>query len=143
MANEPRESVSPKESVEVMRIDPNNPPSAVPQEEPEGIRPDPQPAGPPKASPSAEDLPPVESVIAKQAAEEGLSIVDAERDSGFLYLIIEGGHIEDVQGSMARKLAYDARFHYGFESAGIEPWAGAEPMPKGKYRQTYRLTRNV
>ena len=138
-------ATAPKDpSPEVMSIDPSNPPpSQVPKEEPGEMSPDPQPAGPPKATPSAENLPPVESVISKQASEEGLSIVDAERDGGFLFLVVEGGHVEDVQGSMARKLAYDARFHYGFEHAGIEILGGAEPLGGGKYRQTYRLTRNL
>ena len=117
-------------------------PSELSNEEPAAAVPAPQPAET-VPQPGPGNLPPVDSVIAKQAAELGLRIVDAERDGASLFLVVEGDTVEDVQGFDARKLAYDARFHYGFDNAGIEPYAGAEPAGAGRYRQTWKLTRGL
>ena len=119
-------------------------PSETPNEEPADMVPTPQ-AAQTVAQPGPNNLPPADSVVAKQAAELGLFVVDAERDGPHLYLVIEGGSVEETQGYDARKLAYDARFHYGFDNSGIEPHGGPEPVKesKGRYRQTWKLTRGL
>ena len=119
-----------------------DPPSlAIPQETPSIPQPEKAVVEEP---PSVDNLPKVDSVIAKEAAKQGMKIIDAERDGGQLFLVVEGNHVEDVTGAMARKLAYDARFDYGFEHAGVDPVGGAGPVENSKrYRQTWRLTRGL
>lgn len=117
-------------------------PSVIPNEEPPGLASDPQPAQT-VTPPGPENLPPASSVIAKRAAEIGLRIVDAERDGNSLFLVVEGDNVEDVQSFDARMLAYDARFHYGFDNAGLEPVGGSSPTKDGHYRQTWKLLRGL
>jgi hypothetical protein len=123
---------------------PQTSPAVLPREEPARATPIPAETAPP---PSASNLPPVTSTIAKQAAELGLSVVDAERDGQQLFLVVEGENVEDVNGAEGRKLAYDARFHYGFDNAGVESHGGPEPVgdagPSRRYRQTWKLTRSM
>ena len=127
----------------ITTIDPHKlSPSKLPNEEPKGLAPNPVPAVVEREEPSAKNLPDVKSIIAKRALGEGLEVVDAERDGNVLYLVVEGPGVEEVQGSTARQLAYDARYHYSFIDAGIELHGGASPE-NGKYRQTYKLTKGL
>lgn len=134
MVNEPRSVTS---ATDVVKI------TECVNEEPETMISRPKPAETVPV-PNSTNLPPVISTTAKQAADLGLSIVDAERDGQQLFLIVEGPNLEDVIGADSRKLAYDARFHYGFDNAGIEPYGGTEFVKEsGKYRLTWKLTRSM
>lgn len=159
MAEAPKASEAiARDDVVIQTIDPTKPvaeppvpiedaaparPSEIPAEEPAVAVPQPTPAEiVPEPGPG--NLPPVTSTIAKQAAEIGLSVENAERDGQQLFLVVEGESVEDVIGADSRRLAYDSRFHYGFDNAGIEPHGGAEPVPGStKYRQTWKLTRSM
>lgn len=100
----------------------------------------------PKERPVTPTVPAVTSTLAKAAAEKGIYVVDVERSDGLLYVVTEAGDIEDANGYDARKLAYDARFSYGFDNAGIEAHGGPQYVGTDKqtrYRQTWKLTRSV
>jgi hypothetical protein len=127
--------------IDVIPPKPVNPNEAAVVESP--LPPDPVPAEP-EEMPSPEDRPGAKNAVVREADEMGLKIVDAERDGANLYLVVEGDHVEDVQGHMARKLAYDARFDYGFTNSGLDAVGGPEPINGGeRYRQTWRLQRGL
>lgn len=87
-------------------------------------------------------LPYAEDPAVKKAEEEGFIVLSAERDSNYLFIEIEAPTFEDAAGAVSRKLAYDIRYHYGFDKAGIEPYGGPVAH-NGRYRQTWKLTRSL
>lgn len=89
-------------------------------------------------------LPALTDPVADAAKEMGLKIVEAKLEGTNLFMVVEGEHIEDVQGGTSRQLAYNARHNYGFSHSGIEPYTGAENVPgTTRYRQTWKFTKGI
>ena len=52
------------------------------------------------------------------------------REGGELLLSVAADRVELLASPDAKRLAYDSRFDYGFENAGIEKVAGPIPLNK-------------
>ncbi|NMA17134.1 MAG: hypothetical protein GX935_07825 [Erysipelotrichia bacterium] len=88
-----------------------------------------------------------------QKTSLGAFIVEGKIDNGRLFITLQGSSPAVLRTLEAKTLAYNARFDYGFSSAGIEsygtPWPcdkHGEPYTPEKstgvdhFRMTYRLT---
>ena len=109
---------------------------------------DPNPVAPPP-TPAVEKtaevsgLPVANNTFTKEAAKLGLQVAAADQDGTYLFITIHGPDVDTVQGPDSRKLAYAARFNYGFDNAGIELHSGSLPIGEGRYQQVFRLTRSM
>jgi hypothetical protein len=72
-----------------------------------------------------------------QLRDESLKVImDSEhplgprRDGSELLLAISSDRVEKLMGPDAKKLAFDSRFDFGFENAGIERFEGPIPLDK-------------